>query len=967
MKQLIPLFILFLSVSLPVYAQENLIRQLEQSLAHTPTGTQRVDLLNKISAASRTVKSRDALKSAEEALKLARELNYPLGIAEAEVNTGLAWHERGKTTRAIEHLEASLPYFSSSNNTEALMNTWPVIAQLYGSLGQAEKMKEYQQLYLSMKNNQIREEANAQIENLESRFLQEKNATLSFADQIGRERDSALHQLDTLREIALIKELEIARLAQETAELEKQTAQNALLIEQQQKRQNYILMGGGIFFLILLGLWQWYRNIQQKKVTQLEKERAEKLQQVDHLKDQFLANTSHELRTPLHGIIGLAEYLQDHIGADEVEKQKESLGLIISSGKRLSSLVNDLLDFAKIKNDELELSRKSVDIHTITEVVLKLNSTLAKGKTLELVDWVPEDLPLVDADEDRLMQIMHNLVGNAIKFTPHGTVAVHASQKENMIEISVSDTGIGIPEAKFDYIFQEFVQGDGSAKRNYSGTGLGLSITKKLVELHGGKIWVESQIGEGSAFYFTLPIVSGIKSSTRKSTMITQPVIYQTYSHSSPKYQPDPATVSIDVPKGKYKDQPVRILIVDDEPVNLQVVKNHLSGSRYDLTLAITGEEALRAMESGKKYDLVLLDIMMPEMSGFVVCQRIREKYLPSELPVIMITAKNQVADLVEGFSSGANDYLPKPFTRDEFLARVKTHINLHQFNSVAARFVPNQFLRSLGYESITDVKLGDLVHREVTVFFSDIRDYTSLSETMTPEDNFRFVNAYAGRMGPIIQRHRGFVNQYLGDGIMAIFQTPDEAVQASVEMQKALSLYNKERVEQGRLPIRVGMGLHTGPLVMGIIGDESRIDAATISDTVNTASRTEGLTKFYKVNLLVSEATFQKLKNPEKYNYRFLGKVQVKGKKQTVGFYEVFDGDSEGEISLKWGSRSAFDQALAAYYRKDFHAAIRGFKETLSLNSGDSAAAYYLSKSAEYLNSGVIEDWAGVELMETK
>ncbi|MEZ4827607.1 MAG: adenylate/guanylate cyclase domain-containing protein, partial [Bacteroidia bacterium] len=321
----------------------------------------------------------------------------------------------------------------------------------------------------------------------------------------------------------------------------------------------------------------------------------------------------------------------------------------------------------------------------------------------------------------------------------------------------------------------------------------------------------------------------------------------------------------------------------------------------------------------------------------------------------------------VQGFSSGANDYLPKPFTRDEFLARIKTHINLHHFNSVAARFVPNEFLRSLGYENITDVKLGDLVHREVTVFFSDIRDYTSLAENMTPEDNFRFVNAYAGRMGPIIQRYGGFVNQYLGDGIMAIFKTPDEAVQAAIDMQKALMVYNQERMEQGRLPIRVGMGLHTGPLVMGIIGDQSRIDAATISDTVNTASRTEGLTKFYKVNLLVSEHTFKKLANPGKFNYRFLGKVQVKGKKQTVGFYEFFDGDAEGEITLKWGSRSSFEQALTAYYRKDFHTAIVGFKETLSLNPGDSAAAYYLSKSAEYLNNGVIAEWEGVELMESK
>ncbi|MEZ4830378.1 MAG: ATP-binding protein, partial [Bacteroidia bacterium] len=600
MKRLIPLFILLTSWVFPVLGQQGIIDQLEKSLANTPASTQRVDMLNEISAASRSVKSRNALKYAEEALELARGLNYPQGIAAAEVNTGLAWQERGKTSRAIEHLEAALPYYTRLNDTRALMNIWPVIAQLYGSQGQSEKMKEYQQLYLSMKNNEIREEAQAEIENLESRFLQEKNATLSFASQVGKERDSALQQLDTLREIALLKELEIARLAQESAELEKQSAESALLLEKNQKQQNALMMGGGILLLILLGFWQWYRNVQHRKIARLEKERAERLQQIDQLKDQFLANTSHELRTPLHGIIGLAESLHETLDHAGMEKEKESLRLIISSGRRLSSLVNDLLDFAKIKNDELILSRKPVDVHTLTEVVLKLNTTLAKGKNLQLVDWVPEDLPPVYGDEDRLLQILHNLVGNAIKFTPHGTVAVHADQKGDMIEISVSDTGIGIPEDKFESIFREFVQGDGSTGRHYSGTGLGLSITRKLVELHGGKIWVESQLGEGSAFYISLPISKGEKQQAFRATPLLQPIVYQSVRNNLDSPVHDPAISLSETSNGKYSDKQIRVLIVDDEPVNLQVVKNHLSDPRYEVVLAINGEEALRAMESGK-------------------------------------------------------------------------------------------------------------------------------------------------------------------------------------------------------------------------------------------------------------------------------------------------------------------------------------------------------------------------------
>lgn len=254
----------------------------------------------------------------------------------------------------------------------------------------------------------------------------------------------------------------------------------------------------------------------------------------------------------------------------------------------------------------------------------------------------------------------------------------------------------------------------------------------------------------------------------------------------------------------------------------------------YQLTQAMNGKEALKLLEKGQRFDLVLLDIMMPHMSGYEICQKIREKYLPSELPVLMVTAKNQIADLVQGLDTGANDYIAKPFSKDEFLARVKTHLHLHQINRVTNRFVPTAFLKALGKSTLTEIRLGDQTEENVTVFFSDIRSYTTLAETMTPKENFRFVNAYAGRMGPIIQQNNGFVNQYLGDGIMAIFQqNPLDGLSAAIEMQAKIRSYNEERKKQGRQPLRVGMGLHTGSLIMGIIGDEDRTDAATISDTV--------------------------------------------------------------------------------------------------------------------------------------
>ena len=405
----------------------------------------------------------------------------------------------------------------------------------------------------------------------------------------------------------------------------------------------------------------------------------------------------------------------------------------------------------------------------------------------------------------------------------------------------------------------------------------------------------------------------------------------------------------------------MRILVVDDEPINQQVIKNHLQSDRFELVQAMNGEEALRTLEKDWRFDLVLLDVMMPRMSGYEVCQRIREHYLPSELPVIMVTAKNQVADLVQGLDLGANDYLAKPFTRDEFMARIRTHLNLHRINKVTNRFVPVDFIRNLGKNTLTEINLGDQVERTVTVLFTDIRDYTGLAEQMTPEDNFKFVNAYAGRMGPIINRHHGFVNQYLGDGIMAIFQqSADDALQASIAMQRELQEYNQRRRQLGRQMIRVGMGMHTGPLIMGIIGDEQRTDAATISDTVNTAARMETLTKQAGAGILLSEETLRQLHDPKAYQLRYLGRVRIKGRKAPVGVYECFDDAPAVVQVLKQQWMTTFDEAIKHYAEQSFAQAIVHFQEILAANPEDRVAANLLEESQKHLTQGVPEDWVG-------
>ncbi len=729
-----------------------------------------------------------------------------------------------------------------------------------------------------------------------------------------------------------------------------------------------------IYGLLILSVvyyfWQMQLQKQQRKLEQekqkLEQEKRvnEQLRKVDQLKDQFLANTSHELRSPLNGIIGLATSLKDGIAGKLAEEAIKNLNLIIYSGKRLANLVNDILDFSKLRNGELILQKKPTDLYTIVESVLALSSPLVNGKPIELINEVSPHVPFINADENRLQQILYNLIGNGIKFTEEGFVKVSTKIQNDMLAITVSDSGKGIPNDQMETIFKAFEQGDGSLAREYEGTGLGLSVSKQIVELHGGIIQVQSGHGIGSHFTFTIPLSQSKDHRTKTTQSLKEelkslkmePLAFPSATNGEKRYP----VLGVD----RY--EPMEILIVDDDPVNRQVLENYLYMEGYQVHQATCGQEVLDLFESGKKFDLLILDIMMPGMSGYTTCEKIRKIFLPSELPIIMLTAKNRVTDLVEGFNAGANDFLTKPFSKEELMSRIKTHLNLQRIQKATNRFVPHQFLQSIGHENITDVKLGDQATCDVTVFFSDIRDYMTLSEQMTPEENFKFVNAFVGRLGPIIQKHNGFVNQYLGDAIMANFPAEAEhALQAAIDMQKTIRIYNEQRKLKNKRPIKVGMGLHTGKLIMGIIGDEKRTEPATVSSTVNTASRMESLTKYYGANILISEYSKHKIPDSAGFNFRYLGRVQLKGKKELISVYECFDGDAPGLIEFKKQMLPQFNRGLDHFFAKDFERAATVFQQILDSNSSDLVCRFFFGRASKYAKSGVAESWNGVEMVK--
>jgi two-component system sensor histidine kinase ChiS len=727
--------------------------------------------------------------------------------------------------------------------------------------------------------------------------------------------------------------------------------------------------------------------------TQLEHQNAQ-LQRLDKLKDEFLANTSHELRTPLNGIIGLTESLIDGATGQLPEATISNLEIIAFSGRRLSNLINDILDFSQLKHQNIELQIKPVGIREIVDIVVTLCQPLIGTKNLQLINSVTPDIPLVDADENRVQQVLYNLIGNAIKFTESGTVEISAnaislessqladkessvtSQLQSLIlrsklQITVSDTGIGIAEDKLERIFKSFEQADGSTAREYGGTGLGLAVTKKLVELHGGEIQVSSKVGIGSQFTFSLPISQNqyverkqlsatvrqsLVSRTNDGQLITNATLAPSLNNNN----------LLDAPEAQENSM-VKILIVDDEPLNIQVLTNNLL-KNYALAKASSGREALALLETGYKPDLILLDLMMPRMTGYEVCEKIREKFTAIEVPIVMLTAKNQVSDLVQGFNAGANDFLTKPFVKNELLARIKTHIRLARINAAYGRFVPHDFLRFLGRESIVDVRLGDQIQKEMTVLFSDIRSFTTISEAMTPQENFNFINSYLSRVSPVIRAHQGFIDKYIGDAIMALFpESADDAVRAAVEMQKQVIIYNQQRQLSHYPPITIGIGLHAGTLMLGTIGEQERMESTVIADAVNLASRLEGLTKVYGAGILVSDSILERLGKREKYMCRFVDRVAVKGKKSAVSVFEIYDADTEQSIELKQETATEYQRGLELYFEQNFTKAQKIFNKICERNPQDKLAEIYCKRSLKNRMYGVPEGWSGIEDVDEK
>jgi signal transduction histidine kinase/class 3 adenylate cyclase len=697
-----------------------------------------------------------------------------------------------------------------------------------------------------------------------------------------------------------------------------------------------------------------------------EQERTNaELRRVDRLKDEFLANTSHELRTPLHGILGLTEgVLRGAASLDPTARGR--LQMVLSSGRRLAALVDDILDFSKLKNQSIALREKNVDLREAVKHALAIVAPLAEPKSLVLEATIAAD-SFVRADENRLQQIFANLLGNAVKFTKQGRVQVFAERRGGRMFVSVQDTGIGIEAGARERIFESFEQADGSTAREFGGTGLGLAVTRKLVELHGGRVAVESAPGVGSTFTFDLraaDTLAGEESAHDGQGTQVPPRV-------APGLEgPNSAMVLASVSGSEARVEAVaalahrpsavrvgRLLVADDDPVNIEVLRAQLEPEGYDVVAALDGRQALAAVAHEGPFDGVLLDVMMPHMTGTEAATRIRETHPHGTLPILMLTAKARTEDAVMGMRAGASDYIGKPCHREELLQRVDAHVQAVRTARTFRRFVPEDFLALLGVERFESLAAGIGQRHEVTVLFADVRNFTARSEVLGPEGTFRFINGCLERFEPVVRRHGGFVDKFIGDAIMALFPgDPRDAIAAAEGFHEEVRRFNAEQ-PSGALPLAIGVGVHRGPVVLGTVGGPDRLEATAIGDAVNVASRLEGITKGLGVGAVVSEACVVGARE----GLRPVGFVRVRGRQGRLALLEILAcAGSEEERAQKVATASSFEAAIDAYARGDLASARAAFEAVSQAAPLDRVAARYLARIAALEVTGVPEGFAG-------
>ncbi len=412
------------------------------------------------------------------------------------------------------------------------------------------------------------------------------------------------------------------------------------------------------------------------------------------------------------------------------------------------------------------------------------------------------------------------------------------------------------------------------------------------------------------------------------------------------------------------------ILVVDDHMASLRQLTQVLKSAAYRVHPVPSGSMALEAAAC-LPIDLVLLDVGLSATNGFEICRSLQADPRTTDVPVIFISEYDAVLDKLMAFGLGGTDYVTKPFHMEEILARVKTHLalrfstrqlqqakarlehdvrertaDLEALSNAASHFVPRETIALLGKDSLLDVHLGDGKQMEMAVMFADVRSFSTLAEKMTPEESFAFLNRYFGHVSPIIRKNRGLIDQYIGDGITALFPySVEDAIAAGIEIQQTLMRANQLYKKEGKPLMRAGFSIHAGSVRLGIIGDDHRFQSTVISDVVNTAGRMQAVNKNYGAPLVLSEQALEMLGNQADYAYRFLNNVHVKGKEQRISVYELLEPASDPSIQGKRMTQALFGRAVQHFSAAEYGEALALFEQIVELHPQDGACLHYIQR----------------------
>ncbi len=609
-----------------------------------------------------------AIISHQRALNLRRELGNDRGVVQSLSNIGEAYQKKEDFQNSIAYfLEAKT--ISASNEREPLM---PFIGEKLGELHLSLQNLDSANFYLQNTLNLKKKEGNyfglsSTYRNLSA--LSEKQnkyqESLEYFKLYKTVQDSAF-KASKNRELAEVQA------KYDTAKKEKEIGQLQEQNRSQRLWQN-IYAVGALLALIATGfIFQFfrYRSRKNQELLEIKESQRQQLEEVNKLKTRFFNNISHEFRTPLTLILGPLEKLKATVDSNV----QPTVSMIERNGKRLLKLINQLLDLSKIEDGKVSLKASYVDILPLLKGWGNSFHSLAEMNNIDFSMDFSEDQYYLYADQAKLEEVVINLLSNAIKYTPAGgkvTLEVESAEKDQngYLQIKVSDTGSGIPKEELESIFDRFYQASNTNINDAVGTGIGLALVKELIELHKGFIKVESELGKGSTFKVFLPLG---KDHLLPEEITTIPISRNPMMDQSLEEEIPEAAIMED----EEKDLPMLLLIEDNQ--DLRIYIREILNSHYQIQEAIDGEEGVsKAIEIIP--DVIISDLMMPKMDGLEVCKSLKEDYRTSHIPIILLTARSSQEDKIEGLKSLADEYLTKPFDKEELMVRLENLIAIRK------------------------------------------------------------------------------------------------------------------------------------------------------------------------------------------------------------------------------------------------------------------------------------------------